>query len=446
MEVAGDFLIARLTASKAEELLQTTFYYFARAENPLNRMVRSGTDYSLPETVARHVDFVGGVKHFPESLIKPPKPSKDKIEPADFDLAVTPRFLKDQYKINSVVGTQKNNSQSVVQWLEEYFNMADLDEFFGLLLPSALGDRPSESGPNGWGSGVESSLDIEYIMSTGEHVPTLFWSNADPAHNGDPFLKWIVSLNNMTSPPNVCSVSYGEDEKGLTASYMLRVDQEFQKAGVRGVSILFASGDSGVGGSNFGSCKKFVPDFPASCPSITSVGGTEMSGFIENGKEIVNGLSGGGFSNTFPQPSYQSTAVKNYISAMGKKLPPQSYWNATGRAYPDIAALSSNFIVVVNLIPVPGVAGTSCAAPTSGGMVALLNDLRIAAGKNPLGFLNPLIYKLGGAGNPALTDITQGSNPGCGLDGFSATAGFDPASGFGSINYQNFAKVVQSLP
>jgi len=356
---------------------------------------------------------------------------------------VTPRFLKDQYNIGSAVGKQKNNSQAVVQWLEEYFNMADLDEFFTLLLPSALGDRPTETGPNSWGAGLESSLDIEYIMSTGEHVPTLFWSNKDPPHNGDPFLAWAVALSTEANPPLVNSVSYGEDEKDNSASYMMRVDQEFQKAGVRGISILFASGDSGVGGSDF-SCKRFVPDFPASSPSITSVGGTEMSGFIENGHEIVNGLSGGGFSDVFSQPAYQKQAVQGYIKSIGKKLPAQRYWNATGRAYPDIAALSSNFIIVVNLIPVPGIAGTSCAAPTTAGMISLLNDLRLAKRQPPFGFLNPLLYKLGAAGSLALTDVTQGSNPGCGTDGFFATKGWDPSTGFGSVNYSEFAQVINS--
>jgi tripeptidyl-peptidase-1 len=60
--------------------------------------------------------------------------------------------------------------------------------------------------------------------------------------------------------------------------------------------------------------------------------------------------------------------------------------------------------------------GTSCAAPTFGGIIALLNDARISVGKAPLGFLNPLIYS-----HPEIfNDITEGNNPGCGTDGFFA--------------------------
>ena len=38
--------------------------------------------------------------------------------------------------------------------------------------------------------------------------------------------------------------------------------------------------------------------------------------------------------------------------------------------------------------------GTSCASPATGGMVGLLNDARLKAGKTSLGFLNPMLCKL----------------------------------------------------
>ena len=67
--------------------------------------------------------------------------------------------------------------------------------------------------------------------------------------------------------------------------------------------------------------------------------------------------------------------------------------------------------------------GTSASSPTFADIVALLNDARIAAGKSPLGFLNPLIYSKGTA---AFNDITVGSNPECGTQGFSCAVGWDP--------------------
>ena len=64
------------------------------------------------------------------------------------------------------------------------------------------------------------------------------------------------------------------------------------------------------------------------------------------------------------------------------------------------------------------IGGTSASSPTIAGFVALLNDARIAAGKPPLGFLNPLIYALNGEG---FTDITSGNAPGCGTPGFNVS-------------------------
>lgn len=71
------------------------------------------------------------------------------------------------------------------------------------------------------------------------------------------------------------------------------------------------------------------------------------------------------------------------------------------------------------------IGGTSAASPTFTGIIALLNDARIAAGEPPLGFLNPLLYN---KGLKALNDITIGSNPGCGTPGFNCTVGWDPGA------------------
>ena len=62
---------------------------------------------------------------------------------------------------------------------------------------------------------------------------------------------------------------------------------------------------------------------------------------------------------------------------------------------------------------------------TFAGVVSLLNDYLLSKGKAPLGFLNPLLYSKATSG---FNDITSGSNPGCGTNGFSAGKGWDPVS------------------
>jgi len=128
-------------------------------------------------------------------------------------------------------------------------------------------------------------------------------------------------------------------------------------------------------------------------------------------------------------------------------LPDASRYNASGRGFPDVAAQATGFTIVYNGASLTNVAGTSCSAPTFSGIVSLLNDIRFANKKTPLGFLNPLLYQT--AVNPqaaAFQDITSGHNPGCGTNGFTAIAGWDPVTGYGTPNYANLAKVVSQLP
>ena len=49
----------------------------------------------------------------------------------------------------------------------------------------------------------------------------------------------------------------------VSMDYATRVNVEFQKAGVRGTSLLFASGDGGVAGGQAQPCTVFIPTFPA---------------------------------------------------------------------------------------------------------------------------------------------------------------------------------------
>lgn len=59
----------------------------------------------------------------------------------------------------------------------------------------------------------------------------------------EPFLQWMLLLSNMSVVPWVHTISYGDDEDSLSTAYMNRINNEFMKAGLRGISMLFASGN-----------------------------------------------------------------------------------------------------------------------------------------------------------------------------------------------------------
>ena len=89
--------------------------------------------------------------------------------------------------------------------------------------------------------------------------------------------------------------------------------------------------------------------------------------------------------------------------------------------------------------------GTSAAAPLVAGLVSLLNEARLGAGKPPLGYLNPWLYALAAnasaGGTDAFTDVTEGSNAISRMTaplafGFGAAAGWDPVTGLGTPRFR----------
>jgi len=324
---------------------------------------------------------------------------------------------------------------SVSEFQGQYFKHSDLEAFTTACHREATVDVII--GGNKESAGIEAELDIEYINAVAPEVPLTVIYTAQ--YN---LLNWANKIVSNESSPLIHSVSYGNDEAQQTGrAYMLSCNTVFQKAGVQGLSILFASGDQGVCGRE--GCglikKKFHPDFPASSPYITAVGGTN---FVSNdiGDETAWDASGGGFSDTFPIPSYQTAVVAAYKANPDAKLPPQEMWNNTGRGYPDVAALGGPKApyCIAARGQFLGVAGTSASCPVVAGVFSKLNGIRLKNGKSPLGFLNPFIYQ-----NPsAFQDVTSGRNDNGGNYGFTAIKGWDAATGFGTPDYEALSKLV----
>ena len=152
-----------------------------------------------------------------------------------------------------------------------------------------------------------------------------------------------------------------------------------------------------AGGHTTACSTSFLPTFPSGCPFLTSVGATTGT------NETAATFSSGGFSNVFAQPSYQAGAVSRFLTSIGTLN--AGKFNVTGRGFPDVAAQGEKVQIVVGG-QTGSVAGTSCSSPIFASVVSLLNDRLIAAGKPPLGFLNPLLYSP--AAFPALNDVTTG--------------------------------------
>merc|ERR1712050_458645 len=355
-------------------------------------------------------------------------------------MGVTPAVLAERYKIATPSGTSENgaNSMAVAEFQGQYYKDDDLSSFGKSCHRDVT--VATNVGKNEESAGIESELDIEYIKAVAPEIPLTVVYNSQYS-----LLNWVTQITNLQNSPLVHSVSYGNYEVQQSgAQYMYTCNTAFMKAGTRGISILFASGDQGVcgrSGCGLFTHSRFHPDFPAASPYITAVGGTDFAG-TDIGDETAWRSGGGGFSNTFGQPAYQTEAVATYLANKSANFPPQNLWNATGRGYPDLAALGGqkNSYCVATGGGFEGVAGTSASCPVAAGIFAKVNGVRLAAGKPAMGFLNPFIYK-----NPdAFFDVTSGINSDAKVYGFTAVKGWDAATGFGTPNYEALAKAAMA--
>merc|ERR1712176_1262623 len=162
------------------------------------------------------------------------------------------------------------------------------------------------------------------------------------------------------------------------------------------------------------------------------------------------GTSGGGFSTYTPRPSYQDAAVTGYLKS-GVTLPPSTYFNSSNRGYPDVAALGNGFAVYLNMYGGwTTVGGTSASSPTFAAIAGYLNSAAVNKTGKPLGFLNPLLYKMAEAKPSAFTDIVVGDNKctedGCfsTCKGYECTKGWDPVTGLGTPVLTEMLSYVES--
>lgn len=437
----GDFIRVNIDIETAEKMLNTDFGYWQHSETG-TKHIRVRDDYFVPSDVASHLDFVSPTLRFPIVSHTHTMKLVDAQTSADITTEatnyVTPPTLKRLYAIDDYKGGfSKRTIQVVASFLQEWFDDSDLSQFWNFfdIEPSEV-IRVPEYQPDGYGS--EAELDVQYITSTGEKIRTIVWDIEDDLY----FITLLQQIADSNIPPSVVSMSYGGDEQSNGWGYCNRANNEFAKVGLLGISFFASSGDDGAISETMQCANgEYTPSFPASSPYVTAVGGT-YDGNFESLDKSTNELgwyySGGGFSIFFDRKPFQDQAVNDYLSSVSS-LPPASRYNRNGAAYPDLSAQAVDFVICYNELYY-AVSGTSASCPTVAGMVALINDRRLAAGKTKLGWLNPVLYGLYNQGSQEyfFNDVVTGFNMGCDADGiaFYNTQGWDPVTGLGTMKFQ----------
>jgi pseudomonalisin len=245
------------------------------------------------------------------------------------------------------------------------------------------------------------------------HVVSNSWGGGPNTSNGDPFVKATAAV--------------------------------FQKAIAVGTTFYFSSGDNSQNSgcpldANKQHTQCVTASYPASSPYVVSVGGTNMQ-MDQNlaawtwesawNSDPNNGYAGGGTGCVagFPRPKWQARIASAATCA--------------GRAEPDISADAdpqTGALVYTNDGQSGTVGGTSLAAPLVAGMAVLTNAYLAKQGQQRLGWAAPEIYKLGNSAGALYNSYFHDVR--CGFNGAPGRVGWDQATGFGSLDWYNFARGV----
>ncbi len=339
---------------------------------------------------------------------------------------------------------------------------------------------------------VEADLDVEWSGAIAPAASIVFVTvGSDPTTSVFDALTYAIDQN--LAP--VISISYGNCESQLSNSFILSLQQQGQQANAQGQTVVGPSGDSGAADCDTGASAAggYQVDVPAVLPEVTGVGGTEFTGDTQatvsggcasattywsgscsqtSGASALSyipetawndtspgaGLSatGGGASTIFAKPSWQSGTG---VPADGKRDVPDI--SVSGSSFVDPYLVCSQAFYSTQSPPstatscangfrandssgsLAAVGGTSVGAPTFAAIIALINQ---ATGSKGQGNANPMLYRLAASSASAFHDVTTGDNkvpctagsPNCPQGttsiGFSAGAGYDLATGLGSID------------
>jgi kumamolisin len=295
------------------------------------------------------------------------------------------------------------------------------------------GNDPGDDGPVGDRQGDSSGeimLDMQMAgtLAPGAGITMYFTSFTERG--------WVdaiyAAVTDAENNPSILSISYGNPEDTMgsawTLAAVLKINEAFQMASIKGLTICCASGDQGSSDIDVVSRATNV-DFPASSPFVLGCGGTRLLSYAgvvtsetvwNDGPDQNGGLSatGGGVSKIFQLPAYQQRA----------NVPPlEDGSHSVGRGVPDVAGLADPETPVI-IIRLDGahlteVGGTSATAPLWAALFARINQ---ALGRR-IGFFNPVLYTRCAVG--VLNDITLGNN-----GSYRALPGWDACTGLGSPN------------
>ncbi|MGZ4430027.1 MAG: S53 family peptidase [Gaiellales bacterium] len=355
----------------------------------------------------------------------------------------------DAYNHNALINSGFNGGSEAVAFVEfSNYRRSDVVSYmscFGLTTP--ITDIAVGAGTTTLSGSDEVELDLETTLSAAPGLGGAFVYTAPPTASMSSVLN-AITADQQTTGVHIVSISWGLCEAVLTPLRTAATNAALQLAAVQGISVFAASGDSGSY-----DCQGFPllsTDDPASQPFATGVGGTNLDTSRAGTQREVAwnnafGAGGGGISRFWTMPSWQ--AGPGVVSGLSSSAPCRG-GGVLCREIPDVSLNATpgrhGYIVYCTTAPCGGsgwmtVGGTSAAAPLLAAITADANQYSLANGGARLGFANPFLYDRLVNGSAMFRDVTQGTNTLNGGSRYSATAGYDMATGIGSVDAMQMA-------
>ncbi len=261
--------------------------------------------------------------------------------------------------------------------------------------------------PQGWSG--EETLDIEAVHSMAPGAKIVYVGAPNNYQDLDAALNHVVDRHLAQIVTN----SYGFSTELLPRGFVKPYNDTFIQAAAEGIGVYFSSGDNGDETGGQAANAAATPDWPASSPWVTAVGGTSLAvgasniylwetgwqtgtaeykstGWVAQPPGVYLYGSGGGTSRLFAQPWYQVGVVPNIMS--------QAHGTAKGRVVPDVSAIADpqTGMLIGQTQTFPDgsyydtyrIGGTSLASPITAGLAALA-DQKLG---HAHGFINPALY------------------------------------------------------
>jgi tripeptidyl-peptidase-1 len=287
------------TVENANALLNASFaYYDVHGVQKLRT-----TQYSVPDEVAAYVDLIHPTTFFGRSApMKMPTTALKAVRSPGLlypradncSALITPDCLWTGYNKGNYTPDPTSGSRvgfgSFLNETARYADQALYQNAYGIPLQnfSELIINGGLENQNTTGSHGEANLDAQFQNAMSYPLPqTEFITGGSPPfipnldvpaddNSNEPYLEFFqYLLENKTNEelPQVISISYGDDEQTVPLDYAQHVCSQIGMMGLRGISILGSSGDTGVGApciTNDGTNKtEFTPAFPTACPCMS---------------------------------------------------------------------------------------------------------------------------------------------------------------------------------